>query len=93
MATASSLSPGAAALLGQLRKSNRRRVRLDPASQFEQSWVVAAHALVYGTVTTDCTVASTGAVGDGQRDELSSGCSVWLCVGSGRLGAVTAVEL
>ena len=30
----------AAALLGELRKSNRRRVRLDPASEFEKSWVI-----------------------------------------------------
>ena len=41
---------GAAAFFGELRKSNRRRVRLDPASQFEQSWVVAAHALFYGAI-------------------------------------------
>ena len=34
----------AAALLRQLRKSNRRRVRLDPASKFENAWIVAAHA-------------------------------------------------
>ena len=37
---------GAAALFGELRKSNRRRVRLDPASKFEQSWIVVGHALI-----------------------------------------------
>ena len=31
---------GAAAHFGELRKSNRRRVRLDPASQLLQSWIV-----------------------------------------------------
>ena len=38
---------GAAALLGELRKSNRRRVRLDPASQFEDSWIVGRHAVQF----------------------------------------------
>src|SRR5689334_4167419 len=35
---------GPAAFLRKLRKSNRRRVRLDPASKFDQAWIVAAHA-------------------------------------------------
>ena len=54
---------GAAALLGELRKSNRRRVRLDPASQFEQSWVVAGHACLASPSTAivdDVTVAVDG---------------------------------
>lgn len=42
---------GAAALLRQLRKGNRRRVRLDPAPQLENAWVIARHA-DYGAIVT-----------------------------------------
>lgn len=39
------------ALFRQLRKSDRRRVRLEPASQFQQPWIVVDHGvIIYDTV-------------------------------------------
>jgi hypothetical protein len=40
---------GAPVFFSELRKSHRRRVRLDPASKIEHSWIVAAHAPICTT--------------------------------------------
>ena len=42
----------AAALLRQLREGDRRRVGLDPASQFKDSWMVSRHRHYYGVTVT-----------------------------------------
>ena len=68
----------AAALFGELRKSNRRRVRLDPASQLEQSWIVRGHALFYGT-TVQALLGrrrASEAVGHGHGDNVDPAASV-----------------
>ena len=36
---------GAAALFGELGKSNRRRIHLDPASKLQQPWIIRGHVL------------------------------------------------
>ena len=50
------------AFLRELRKSNRRRVCLDPASKFEHARTVGHWPTVYGLIVT-CTVTRTGAPG------------------------------
>lgn len=40
------------AFFGELRKSDRRRIRLDPASQFENPWTIGGHDFDYGTTVT-----------------------------------------
>ena len=51
---------GTPALLRELRKSNRRRVRLDPASKFENPWTIGGQGgslpdALYGATITEMT--------------------------------------
>ena len=48
--------PGAPVFLGKLRKRNRRRVLLDPASKVFNPWIVGHRTKIYGTVTLCVTV-------------------------------------
>ena len=88
---------GAAALFCELRKSHRRRVRLDPASQFQKSWVVVRHTASLrrnregGYLRRRLAVA----VGDLDRSDIAAGrdtCGSAPGCSTSSIGAVAVVE-
>ena len=69
-------SPGAAIFLGQRRKGNRRRVRLDPAFQFLDAWTVSHGRPLLHLHRLGHSSDLPGAVGDCEGDVIAGRCAV-----------------